>query len=108
MKRLAVLISAALVGLSPGIATGDTALIVGGAGNNLGALVGAVVVWGLWSASSAAVAAIFPPEQQARAASLEIVMIGVLLALILVVMPRGLLGERITVSRFVKRRDGVR
>ncbi|MEZ0339551.1 PE-PPE domain-containing protein [Mycobacterium sp. pV006] len=32
MKRLAVLISAALVGLSPGIATGDTALIVGGAG----------------------------------------------------------------------------
>lgn len=83
-------------------------LIVGGAGNNLGALVGAVVVWGLWSASSAAVAAIFPPEQQARAASLEIVMIGVLLALILVVMPRGLLGEKITVSRFVKRGDRVR
>lgn len=32
MKRLAVLISAALVGFAPGIATGDTALIVGGAG----------------------------------------------------------------------------
>ena len=83
-------------------------LIIGGAGNNLGALLGSVVVWGLWSASSAAVSAIFPPEQQARAASLEIVMIGVLLAFILVVMPRGLLGEKITVSRFIKRGDGVR
>ena len=83
-------------------------LIVGGAGNNRGALLGAVVVWGLWSASSAAVSAIFPPEQQARAASLEIVTIGVLLAFILVVMPRGLLGEKITVSRFVKRGDGTR
>ncbi len=83
-------------------------LIVGGAGNNLGALLGSVVVWALWSASSAAVAAIFPPEQQARAASLEIVMIGVLLAFILVVMPRGLLGEKITVSRFIKRGHVVR
>jgi branched-chain amino acid transport system permease protein len=81
-------------------------LIVGGAGNNLGALLGAVVVWGLWSASSAAVSAFFPPEQQARAASLELVIIGVLLAFILVVMPRGLLGEKMTVSRFVGRRDG--
>lgn len=78
-------------------------LIVGGAGNNLGALVGAIVVWGLWSASSALTASLFPPDQQARAASLQIVLIGVLLAVILVARPRGLLGERMTVSRFVKR-----
>jgi branched-chain amino acid transport system permease protein len=78
-------------------------LIVGGAGNNFGALVGAIVVWGLWSASSALTASLFPPDQQARAASLQIVLIGVLLAVILVVRPRGLLGERMTVSRFVKR-----
>ena len=78
-------------------------LIVGGAGNNRGALLGAVVVWGLWSASSALTATIFPPEQQARAASLQIVLIGVLLAVILVVRPRGLLAEHTTVSRFVGR-----
>jgi len=76
-------------------------LIVGGAGNNLGALIGAVVVWGFWSASSAMTAAVFPPDQQVRAASLQIVMIGTSLAVILVVRPRGLLGERMTVSRFV-------
>ena len=77
-------------------------LIVGGAGNNRGALVGAIVVWGLWSASSALTSAIFPPDQQARAASLQIVLIGVLLAVILVVRPRGLLAEPATVSRFVE------
>ena len=78
-------------------------LIVGGAGNNLGAMIGAVVVWGLWSGSSALTAALVPTDQQARAASLQIVVIGVLLAVILVVRPRGLLGERMTVSRFVQR-----
>lgn len=76
-------------------------LIIGGAGNNRGALLGAVAVWGLWSVSSALTATIFPPDQQARAASLQIVMIGVLLAVILVVRPRGILAERMTVSRFV-------
>ena len=49
-------------------------------------------------------AAVFPPEHQARAAALQIVAIGVVLAAILVVRPRGLLGERTTVSRFVGRR----
>ena len=41
-------------------------------------------------------------ELQARAASLQIVVIGVLLAVILVVRPRGLFGERIAVSRFIR------
>jgi len=80
-------------------------LIVGGAGNNRGALLGAVFVWGLWSGSSALTATIFPPDQQARAASLQIVLIGVLLAFILVVRPRGLLAEPATVSRFVGRKS---
>jgi branched-chain amino acid transport system permease protein len=83
-------------------------LIVGGAGNNLGALIGAVVVWGLWSASSALTATVFPPEQQARAAALQIVLIGVLLAAILLLRPRGIFGEHATVSRFVERRSGLR
>ena len=77
-------------------------LIVGGAGNNRGALLGAVVVWGLWSGSSALIAAVVPAADQARAAALQIVMIGVLLAVILLLRPRGLLGERMTVSRFLR------
>jgi branched-chain amino acid transport system permease protein len=69
-------------------------LIVGGSGNNRGAILGAVLVWGLWALSAAAVSALVPPEQQARAASLQIVAIGVGLCLILLLRPRGILGER--------------
>jgi branched-chain amino acid transport system permease protein len=77
-------------------------LIVGGSGNNRGAVLGAVLVWGLWSLSGFAVSAIFPPEQQARAAALQIVAIGAMLAAILVVRPRGILGEETIVSRHVR------
>ncbi len=69
-------------------------LIVGGSGNNLGAILGAILVWGIWALSAAAVSAFVPPEQQARAAALQIVMIGVGLCLILLLRPRGLIGER--------------
>ena len=78
-------------------------LIVGGSGNNRGAILGAVVVWGLWAISSSAVSAVFPPDQQARAASLQIVMIGVALCAILLLRPRGILGEVKTVSRHLSR-----
>ena len=74
-------------------------LIVGGSGNNRGAILGAVLVWGIWAASAGIVSAIVPPEQQARAAALQIVMIGVALCAILLVRPRGILGEERMISR---------
>jgi branched-chain amino acid transport system permease protein len=74
-------------------------LIIGGSGNNKGAVLGAILVWGLWSASGAAMSTIFPPEHQARAAALQIVAIGVIMAAILLLRPRGILGEPVTVSR---------
>jgi branched-chain amino acid transport system permease protein len=74
-------------------------LIVGGSGNNRGAILGAIVVWGLWAISGSAISAVFPADQQARAASLKIVMIGVALCAILLLRPRGILGEVRIVSR---------
>jgi branched-chain amino acid transport system permease protein len=74
-------------------------LIIGGSGNNKGAVLGALLVWGLWSASGALMTTIFPPEAQARAAALQIVAIGVIMAAILLLRPRGILGEPVTVSR---------
>jgi branched-chain amino acid transport system permease protein len=76
-------------------------LIVGGSGNNRGAILGAVLVWGVWTASAAAISVLFPPEHQARAAALQIVMIGVALCAVLLLRPRGLLGEVRVVSRHV-------
>lgn len=74
-------------------------LIVGGSGNNRGAILGAILVWGIWAASAAIIAALFPPGEQARAATLQIVMIGVALSAILLLRPRGVLGELRVVSR---------
>ena len=80
-----------------------TMLILGGAGNAVGAVVGALIVWTLWSASGAAIGALVPAELQARAAALQLTAIGVTLAAMLLLRPRGMVGERVTVSRLVAR-----
>lgn len=74
-------------------------LIVGGAGNHRGAVLGAFVVWGFWAAAGAALRGFIPQAEQARGAALQVVLIGVLIALMLVLRPRGLIGERVQVSR---------
>lgn len=78
-------------------------LIAGGSGNHRGAIAGALAVWGLWSTTGFAMNEIFPPEQQARAAALQIVAIGAALVTILLLRPRGLVGEEVTVSRHASR-----
>ena len=79
-----------------------TMLIVGGAGNNRGALLGAYVVWGLWSGSGALLHELLPASLQVRGAALQIVLLGILLALILLLRPRGLIGEEAVVSRHAR------
>ncbi|WP_404927850.1 branched-chain amino acid ABC transporter permease [Mesorhizobium sp. ORM16] len=78
-------------------------LIVGGSGSNAGAVIGSILVWGIWAGSGTLTSALFPPEQQARAASLQIVAIGVMLCIILLVRPNGLFGERPRRARLGKR-----
>jgi branched-chain amino acid transport system permease protein len=77
-------------------------LIIGGSGNNRGAILGAVAVWALWSLTGAALGAFVPAEHQARVAALQIVVIGIVLAAVLVVRPRGILGEAMIISRFLR------
>lgn len=74
-------------------------LIVGGSGNNRGAILGAYVVWGFWAVSGGALRGIVPQAEQARAAALQVMLIGVLIALMLLWRPRGLMGEVTAVSR---------
>ena len=78
-------------------------LIVGGSGSNAGAIAGSVLVWAIWAGSGALTSVLFAPEQQARAASLQIVAIGVMLCVILLVRPNGIFGERPRRARFGKR-----
>jgi branched-chain amino acid transport system permease protein len=68
-------------------------LMVGGSGSNRGALLGAIVVWAIWVGSGSVTAALVPADLQARAASLQIVAIGVMLCLILLWRPQGFFGS---------------
>ena len=74
-------------------------LIVGGSGSNIGAVVGSVLVWAIWVGSGALTSVMFPPEQQARAASLQIVAIGLMLCLILLFRSNGLFGNLVNRRR---------
>jgi branched-chain amino acid transport system permease protein len=74
-------------------------LIVGGSGNHRGAVLGAFVVWGFWAAAGALLRGFIPPSEQARAAALQVVLIGVLIAVMLLWRPRGLMGEQISPER---------
>ncbi|TIO10015.1 MAG: branched-chain amino acid ABC transporter permease [Mesorhizobium sp.] len=78
-------------------------LIVGGSGSNKGAVVGSILVWAIWAGSGTLTSVLFSPDQQARAASLQIVAIGVMLCVILLIRPNGLFGDRPRRPRFGKR-----
>ncbi len=74
-------------------------LIVGGSGNNRGAILGAFVVWGFWSAAGGLMRGWVPQAEQARAAALQVVLIGCLIALMLVLRPKGIWGEQLKTQK---------
>ena len=77
-----------------------TMLTLGGTGNNRGAILGAFIVWALWSGSNILIPKIVPPGFQTRAPYIRYVLIGLLLVLIIIKRPRGLIGEERQVSKF--------
>ncbi|AOU99202.1 ABC transporter permease [Acidihalobacter yilgarnensis] len=69
-------------------------LIIGGSGNNRGAVLGALLVWMLWSGSGTLVQAILPASLQVKGGAFQIILIGLVLMLTLIFKPRGILGNR--------------
>jgi branched-chain amino acid transport system permease protein len=67
-------------------------LIIGGSGNNRGALLGALAVWTLWSATELLTSQL-PPEWAVRATFLRIFLIGLGLQIVLQRYSKGLLPE---------------
>src|SRR5690606_28967385 len=78
-------------------------LILGGVGNNRGAVLGAVLLWAIWSGSDA-LTDLLPASFSARAAALRMVFIGILLEVVLLWRPQGLLGEERQISRLAFQR----
>jgi len=68
-------------------------LIVGGSGNNRGALVGAFVIWIIWSGSEFIITRL-PEDFIARGAAVRVLLIGIVLQVVLLWRPRGLLPEQ--------------
>ena len=71
-------------------------LIVGGAGNNRGALLGAFLIWAVWTASGFALARLAPTDWQLYAGSIQYILIGAVIVGMLMWRPQGLLPERLT------------
>ena len=76
-------------------------LMLGGSGNNKGALLGAFVVWGLWTGTTFLTDQL-PAALQARAPYIRFLLIGLLLEAVLLLRPQGLLGEEKRVSRLLE------
>lgn len=68
-------------------------LMAGGSGNNRGAMVGAYMIWGLWSLSDL-VTDLLPPPLDTRASYIRVILIALVLQGILLKRPQGLLPEK--------------
>ena len=77
-------------------------LIVGGSGNNRGAVLGCLLVWGLWTASGYLISNMVPPGLQSQAGSVQAMLIGLLIVFTLLFRPRGLIGEEDVISTHVE------
>lgn len=67
-------------------------LILGGSGNNRGAILGALLIWAIWSLTDV-VTDYLPQDWAARAQYIRVFLIGLLLQVILRFRPKGLLPE---------------
>ena len=76
-------------------------LILGGSGNNKGAILGAFVVWTIWSGTGYLIDQVIPVTWAARAPFIRLLVIGLLLVGILLGRPQGILGEEKQVSRMM-------
>ncbi len=68
-------------------------LIMGGSGNNKGAILGAFIMWTVWSASEL-LTGMLPLEWATRGAYIRIFLIGLILQIILQKFPQGILPEK--------------
>ena len=74
-------------------------LIVGGAGNNKGAVMGTFLIWGAWTASGWALSRFAPLDVQLYTGSIQFVLIGFVIVGMLMWRPQGLFPEKLVVSQ---------
>jgi branched-chain amino acid transport system permease protein len=75
-------------------------LIVGGSGNNRGAVLGTLVVWAVWVGSGWLLTALAPQSWQLYAGSIQYILIGSIIVITLLWRPRGLLPESLATQSY--------
>jgi len=68
-------------------------LIAGGSGNNVGAIVGTLIIWGVWSGTDY-LTSLMPAAWGTRGSAIRVFLIGLILELILILRPQGIIEER--------------
>jgi branched-chain amino acid transport system permease protein len=76
-------------------------LMVGGSGSNRGAILGAYVVWGFWTLTGL-IQPHLPAALETRTSYIRDLLIGLLIVVVLLLRPRGLMGEEKRVSLFAE------
>ena len=79
-------------------------LILGGSGNNRGAIVGAYVLWGFWTITLLFQSYDLPDLLQTRMPYIRELVLGTLIVAVLLLRPAGLVPQRRQVSIWVERR----
>jgi branched-chain amino acid transport system permease protein len=74
-------------------------LIVGGAGNNRGAIAGTFLIWAAWTSSGWALSHIAPIGVQLYTGTIQFILIGVIIVGMLLWRPQGLFPEKLKVSQ---------
>jgi branched-chain amino acid transport system permease protein len=82
-------------------------LMLGGSGNNKGAIIGGLIIWGVWSGTAilatelGPVLAAISPELPGRAPYIRWMLVALLLVVIVLYRPQGLFSEEKWVSKFL-------
>ncbi|MBF9028853.1 branched-chain amino acid ABC transporter permease [Rhodobacterales bacterium HKCCE3408] len=74
-------------------------LIVGGAGNNRGAILGAFTIWAAWTSSGWLLSRFAPSEAQLYTGTIQYILIGLVIVGMLLWRPQGLFPEKLVVSQ---------
>ena len=74
-------------------------LIVGGSGNNKGAVLGTLVVWAGWVGSGWVLTKFAPVDWQLYLGTIQYILIGSIIVLALLIRPKGLLPEKLIISQ---------
>lgn len=83
-------------------------LMLGGSGNHRGAILGAILVWGVWAGTAFLANALQPvlaalhPELPGRAQYIRWLLVSLLLAAVVLFRPQGLLPEEMRVSNYLR------